>query len=153
MADVLAIAHDLIRSYGGYLGSGSAAVAGYIFKRFRATETAALSASKLAKELRDQFEDFKEKFDELRTGFDTFRQVTERTSHSRIESDDVHRRFNELGDRLDEIRSSVLGERGARHALQKEFYEYVKGEAEQWKELHRSLGKIEGRLEKVLSKE
>ncbi len=157
--DTLTLVNEVISKWGGYLGTASAGAAGYVFKRFQAAEKAAKSAHVLAKKLREDFDDFETKFSDLKIAFDTLRQTLEarfsadRTSQpSRVETEGLPRRFEDLQARLDEIRASILQERGARHALQKEFNDYVKGEAEQWRDLHRALGKIEGRLERFLSR-
>lgn len=69
--------------------------------------------------------------------------------------DELRAKYEELRGRCDELRAELLRERGARHALQheltkqqQEFSKYVVGQGESWNEIHRTLGQIEGKLQR-----
>ena len=53
---------------------------------------------------------------------------------------------------LSDLRDDIDQERAVRAAIQQEFTDLIKGDAELWRELNRSLGQIEGRIDTLLKK-
>lgn len=146
MADILQIAGEIIRSYGGYVGSASAGAVGYAFKRFRDVEKGVQTAIGGIKELRQKVSEIEKKCNDLKDDVDA--KLSGHTSASMA----VAQQTEDQGDDLQKLKEDIARERGARHALNKQFSDYVKGDEEQWRALHRSLGQIEGRLEIMLAK-
>jgi len=152
----LEAAHEVVKEAGGFLGVTSAGAVGWAIKKFKTVESnasEALRASARALELITQLE---EKYRTSKTEVEAFRTKVD-SEHNLLQAsqpdlDDLDRRFDDLQNRLDELRADILRERGARHALQKEFSDYIKGDADSWRALHRSLGQIEGRLETYLAR-
>lgn len=164
--NIIEIAHEVIREAGGFLGSASVGATGYFYKRFTDTEIKASSALTIARTATDSIIKLDRQFSEFQVDYDSFRRTSENKISNRIT--DASRDRNEMGTlrsevdklaiqqsenskKIEELKGEILRERGARHALQKEFGNYIRGEAESWRELHRSLGQIEGRLETALS--
>jgi hypothetical protein len=129
MADAWTTAHEIIREYGGYVGTIATAAATYIFKRFRSAEKAAKAAALAIRALREQLEELK------------------KSTENRVSLTS----FEDTKGRLDDLRSEILRERGSRHALQKEFNDYIKSEAKEWSNLQRTLGQMEISLKMYLS--
>jgi hypothetical protein len=69
----------------------------------------------------------------------------------RRELDGLKERYEELKERYSELRSDLVRERGARHALAKEQAEQWRKQADEWNELHRTIGRLEGELKSVLA--
>jgi predicted nucleic acid-binding Zn-ribbon protein len=152
----LEAAHEVVKEAGGFLGVTSAGAVGWAIKKFKTVENNALEALKASGKALELIAKLEDNYRSSKTEVEAFRSKVDSEHNllhaSQPDLDDLDRRFIELQDRLDELRADNLRERGARHALQKEFSDYIKGETESWRDLHRSLGQIEGRLEIFLAR-
>jgi hypothetical protein len=124
--------HDIIKEVGGYVGSISGPIVGYIYKRYLTTETNAVEALKIATKLEKELD-----LGILRQLVENHKAIT--SSRSDFEDNfTLSRRIAELNDDVDELKRSLN--------------ELVKGDLSSWKELYRSLGEIEGRLKEIQEK-
>jgi predicted nucleic acid-binding Zn-ribbon protein len=161
---------DTIREYAGYLGVAGGGVAAEIYRRFRRAEALAKQANKKAGDAIDKANEaitstktLAVTFDQLRHGFrlevTQFKDEIENRINAIVRGsrpDQIfdQRQIDELGKDIeklhkicDELKQDMLRERGQRHALQKDIQERSQKEAESWRHLERTLGRIETTIE------
>lgn len=161
---------DIVQKFTGALGVVGAGVAGEVFRRFRTAEKSAKSALKKSSEALEKATTALAKAESLSGAFDDIRQafrlevdnikqdIEERfrpfTRNSRPDLFYDERRFDELKREMEklhqtiqEVKSDLVRERGQRHALQKDVQDLIKSEAESWRVIDRTLGRLESMME------
>ena len=149
---------DLISQVGGTIGTVGSAVATYLATQIRTVRTATAAAKKA----REGAEEARDSARSILTTIETLaRGVRMELDHIKTESfrtpvvpfdphaptpSEIGRRLDELSKRLEECRSDILRERGARHAMQHTLAEESREDEKQWREFHRILGEIQGEL-------
>ena len=158
---------DTLNQIGGAVGSVGSILAGYLASKIREVRDYAKDAKKDRERAEKAREAVEGVLDQIRAAADGVRRglrleledrVPEIVSRSLAH---LHRptipdgvpslhqidvRFAELSRRLDELKTDILHERGARHGLQRKLEDESKEEERQWKDLHRTLAEIQTQI-------
>lgn len=142
----------------GVVGGGFAT---YVGKKFVSAERNARRAIKIAEEAKRIVDKFEERFESLQQGVrleianfknemfhgqaDGYRSA----SRPDLNAEEYERRFRDIQSRIEELRSDVNRERGARHALQKQIADEAREDSRQWLEIQKMVSRIDGAFEVV----
>jgi predicted nucleic acid-binding Zn-ribbon protein len=146
---------DILSQLGGGLGTAGAAVAGWVATQIREVKAAAEKAEAARAFVEAALARFRselEALDTLKRGIkleiENAQQHPYRGSSPFLpepgapSNGELGRRLDEVTRRLEELKSDITRERGARHALQAQLTADSREEERQWRETHQALGEI-----------
>jgi len=152
---------DTLQSIGGAIGTLGSGVATYLATQIRVVREGAKAAIDAAaraeiayRNAQAEAASLRSEMDALRRGvrleLESFRQQEAPTGRHNLLAQDVQpelvRRLDELARRIEEVRSEITRERGARHTMQQRLNDEAREEERQWREIIRDLGEIKGEL-------